>query len=496
MSDETQRDPAARPGEPAPWWARPEGDAWSGPPAGGFASSPTVPNPALPVSGQPSPGQRAADQPPYPGAQPYPGQPSFSGGSPYGAPPAYGSSPGETYPGASYPGDVIAGGPGQRDPLGRPDGRRRGPASWLLVSLALAIALIAGALGGALGFLAANQSETSSRTGTFDGSSLGAAPEGSLDRAPDSVAGVAARVLPSVVSIAVSGGGQQGTGSGFVLSADGLLITNNHVVEAAADGGDIEVAFADGERLPATIVGRDASYDLAVLRVDAQNLPPLPLGSSQNVQVGDPVIAIGSPLGLAGTVTLGIVSAKDRPVTAGQGGTDASYISAIQTDAAINPGNSGGPLVNLAGEVVGVNSAIATLGAGGPASGQGGSIGLGFAIPIDQARRTAEQLIQGGVAVRPVIGALLDNSYTGEGAKIADEPGVDGTPPLTPGGPAEQAGIRPGEVIVALDGKPVQGNEELIVAIRTHVPGDTVTLTVLRDGKEQDIPVVLGEAQQ
>ena len=330
----------------------------------------------------------------------------------------------------------------------------------------MTIALIAGALGGALGLLAADRPETTTSSGTFDGSNLGAAPQGAEDRAPDSVAGVAAKVLPSVVSIAVSGGGRQGTGSGFVLSADGLLITNNYVVEAASDGGDINVTFVDGKRLPATIVGRDASYDLALLRVDAQNLPPLPLGSSENVQVGDPVIAVGSPLGLAGTVTQGIISAKDRPVTAGQGGDDASYISAIQTDAAINPGNSGGPLVNLAGKVVGVNSAIATLSAG-PMSGQSGSIGLGFAIPIDVTRRTADQLIQGGVAVRPVIGALLDSNYTGEGAKVADGPGPDGTPPLSPGGPAEQAGVRPGDVILALDDKPLQGNEELIVAIRS-----------------------------
>jgi putative serine protease PepD len=390
---------------------------------------------------------------------------------------------------------MVASGADRRDGFGQPDGRRRGPATWLLAVLALGIALIAGSLGAGLGLLAADAREPVSGSEIFDGASLGAAPEGTIDRAPDSVAGVSAKVLPSVVSIAVSNGGQQGTGSGFVLSADGLIITNNHVVEAASGGGEIEVAFADGKRAPATIVGRDAGYDLAVLRVKAQNLPPLPLGSSENVQVGDPVIAIGSPLGLAGTVTLGIVSAKDRPVTAGQGDSDASYISAIQTDAAINPGNSGGPLVNLAGEVVGVNSAIATLGAGSIV-GQSGSIGLGFAIPIDQARRTAEQLIQGGVAVRPVIGASLDSRYTGEGAKIAEAPAQDGTPPLTPGGPAEQAGVEPGDVVLALDGKPVQGNEELIVAIRSHVPGETVTLRVRRGSEEQEITVVLGEAER
>ncbi len=467
MTDETERDPGPRPEQPAPWWSRPEGDSWSGPPAGGSPTAAPAPSP------QPAP--------------PYGGQPPVPAGPSSGSPEAYGSP-------SPYPGGVIGGGVDPRAGFAGPGGRRQGPGTGLLVALALAIALIAGSLGGALGLLAADQRSTSSDGETFDGASLGAAPQGAVDRAPDSVAGVSARVLPSVVSIAVTGGGQQGTGSGFVLSADGLIITNNHVVEAAADGGDIEVAFADGERVSATIVGRDASYDLAVLRVAARNLPPLPLGSSANVQVGDPVIAIGSPLGLAGTVTQGIVSAKDRPVTAGRGGDDASYISAIQTDAAINPGNSGGPLVNLAGEVVGVNSAIASLGAA--AGGQTGSIGLGFAIPIDVARRTAEQLIQGGVAVRPVIGASLDSRYTGEGAKIADGPAEDGTAPLTPGGPAERAGVRPGDVIVALDGKPVQGTEELIVAIRTHAPGETVTLTVRRGNAEQEIAVVLGAAEQ
>ena len=481
MSDDTTRESGFRPEEPAPWWARPEGDTWSGPPAG----EPTNAAPAAnPQSATPYP--QAAPSYPQPG--PYGDQPPGPGGPPYGSPGPYGSA-------QPHPGDVIGGGADHRIPFGYRDGRRTGPGTGLLVALALAIALIAGALGGALGLLAADQRQTASDGGTFDGANLGASPEGAVDRAPDSVAGVSARVLPSVVSIVVSGGGQQGTGSGFVLSADGLIITNNHVVESAADGGEIEVAFADGERVPATIVGRDASYDLAVLRVDAQNLPPLPLGSSANVQVGDPVIAIGSPLGLAGTVTQGIVSAKDRPVTAGQGGDDASYISAIQTDAAINPGNSGGPLVNLAGEVVGVNSAIASLG-GGPISGQTGSIGLGFAIPIDVARRTAEQLIQGGIAVRPVIGAILDSEYTGEGAKIAEGPARDGTPALTPGGPAELAGVRPGDVILALDDRAVQGNEELIVAIRTHAPGETVTLTVRRGEQEQEIAVVLGEAEQ
>jgi putative serine protease PepD len=190
-------------------------------------------------------------------------------------------------------------------------------------------------------------------------------------------------------------------------------------------------------------------------------------------------------------VTSGIVSAKDRPVTAGDqgGGGDAAYINAIQTDAAINPGNSGGPLVNLEGEVVGVNSAIATV--GGSLTGEGGNIGVGFAIPINQVRRTVSQLLDSGKAQFPVIGASLDGRYDGEGARIADQ-NLGGQPPIIPGGPAEQAGLEPGDVILEINHKPVEGSAELIVAIRSHRPGQTVTLTVRRDGSEHDVQVTLG----
>ena len=234
------------------------------------------------------------------------------------------------------------------------------------------------------------------------------------------------------------------------------------------------------------------TYDLAVIQVDRTGLPVARLGNSAAVVVGDAAIAIGSPLGLSGTVTSGIISAIDRPVTAGGGSTsDVSYIAALQTDAAINPGNSGGPLVDSAGRVIGVNSAIATLGA--QSGSQTGSIGLGFSIPINQARRTAEQLIKDGSASYPIIGASLDPTFTGDGVRIADE-GVAGGSGVTPGGPADNAGLRPGDVIVAFDGKPVTGPDELIVAIRSAVPGDTVAVTFERDGKEQTVDVVLGEA--
>jgi putative serine protease PepD len=381
-----------------------------------------------------------------------------------------------------------------RDPWARTDtlgNEPRQPRSRtsLLVTLALVVALLAGVAGGAVGYLLA---ERESGSLTVDGSNLGSAPARTAERPEGSIAGVAAQVLPSVVQIKVETGDGGATGSGFVVDDEGLIVTNNHVVEGAA--GDVSLTFSDGTNAQADVVGTSASYDLAVLRIDARNLPALPLGNSDAVVVGDPVIAIGSPLGLSGTVTSGIVSAKDRPVTAGsQGGGDSAYINAIQTDAAINPGNSGGPLVNLEGEVIGVNSAIATV--GGLLGGESGNIGVGFAIPINQVRRTVEQIIETGEAQFPIIGASLDGTYDGEGAQIATTTTSEGTPPIVPGGPADEAGLEPGDVILALDGEPVEGSSELIVAIRSRQPGDTVTLTVRRDGVERDYKVTLGATE-
>jgi putative serine protease PepD len=290
------------------------------------------------------------------------------------------------------------------------------------------------------------------------------------------------------VQVKVNTAEGQATGSGFVIDEVGLLVTNNHVVAGAQ--GRVKVLFFDGTTATAQVVGTSPSYDLAVLKIKAKNLTALPLGNSDSIVIGDPVIAVGSPLGLSGTVTSGIISAKNRPVTAGERGTNEnSYINAIQTDAAINPGNSGGPLVDLDGEVIGVNSAIATLGT--QIGGESGNIGVGFAIPINQARRTIEQLINKGEAQFPIIGASLDPGYDGPGARIATDDASDGTPPLLKGGPAENAGLRPGDVITAIDGGKVADSAELIVAIRSHRPGETVTLTVKRSGDERQIRVTL-----
>lgn len=351
---------------------------------------------------------------------------------------------------------------------------KAGPGVGALVGGAAAIALLAGSAGALTASLIDDDTQA---TGTPVVTVLGADPAALREDPPDSVAGIAEMVLASVVSVAAG----DGTGSGFVISDDGYVVTNHHVVRNA---DTIELGFTDGSREEAEIVGTSASYDLAVLRVDRDDLTPVVLGNSANVAVGDPVLAIGSPLGLEGTVTSGIVSALDRPVTAGGQGEQA-FINALQTDAAINPGNSGGPLVDLQGRVIGVNSAIATLGF----SGASGSIGLGFAIPIDQARRTAEQIIATGVAQYPVMGVRLDPSYDEPGARIAAD--TDENPGVVRDGPAERAGMRPGDVIVAIDGHPVSTPDELVVLLRTRQPGDEVTLRYVRDGVEAEVTLTL-----
>ena len=248
----------------------------------------------------------------------------------------------------------------------------------------------------------------------------------------------------------------------------------------AAAGGSLTVTFQDGTEKVARIVGRDTSYDLAVVKVDAAGLTASTLGNSSGVVVGDAVIAIGSPLGLEGTVTAGIISSLNRPVQAGGSG-ESSYINAIQTDAAINPGNSGGPLVDARGQVIGVNSAIASLGQAATGQ-QSGSIGLGFAIPINQAKRVAEEIISTGKSSHPIIGVSVDLTYAGPGALVKK---------VNPGGPSDKAGIKAGEIIVKVDGRTVADSTEMVVAIRTHAPGDTITITVKDGSGTRDVQVTL-----
>ncbi len=342
------------------------------------------------------------------------------------------------------------------------------------------IALLAGSVGGFLGITATGAS-------IFNGANL-VSSNSVIERAPDSVAGIAQRVLPSVVSIRTSSVIGGGTGSGFIIDSDGFILTNNHVIDGAArSSGVIRVSLNNGTIYNAEVVGRDAPYDLAVLRIKASGLMALQFGDSDEIAVGDSVIAIGSPLGLSGTVTTGIISAKDRAVTAGDSNTESSYINALQTDAAINPGNSGGPLVDATGAVIGVNSAIASLGI----DSQVGSIGLGFAIPINQARKTAEQLIKNGVATYPVIGVTLDMNFSGSGAKITTTASA-----ILPGSPAQVAGLRGGDVITSFEGKTINSAEELIVAVRAKNVGDRVTLTYKRDGVTKSTSLTLTAAKK
>jgi putative serine protease PepD len=345
-----------------------------------------------------------------------------------------------------------------------------------LIVIAVIVGLIAGAIGATIGRNSADN--------------LGAnlvQTENVVERAPGSIAELAARLIPAVVSISVSGGGGSGTGSGFFLDSNGYILTNNHVVESAARSGRITVETSDNKKYPAKLIGRDSSYDLAVLKINVTSAPTLQLGNSDQVMVGDSVIAIGSPLGLSGTVTAGIISSKNRAVTTGNGFGESSFINALQTDAAINPGNSGGPLVDSTGAVIGVNSAIATLGV----SSQAGSIGLGFAIPINQAKKTAEQLINTGFSTYPVMGITVDTQFSGVGALISSEAAG-----VISGGPADKAGLKRGDIIISLDNIEIENSDELIVAIRSKNIGDKVKVKFKRNGITREVDVVLAASKK
>ncbi len=354
--------------------------------------------------------------------------------------------------------------------------RRGGGRVAALIAGAALTSLLGGAVGGVVGYtVASNQADNTPSAAP----AVAEAPATSPSLPADStVADVAAAVQPAVVQLDVTGADGQGTGSGFVISSDGYIVTNNHVAGTASDGG-ITVNFMDGSSAAGTLVGTSPGYDLAVVKVDRTGLATVPLGSSADVKVGDSVIAIGSPLGLQGTVTTGIVSALDRPVTAGEQG-DVAFINAIQTDAAINPGNSGGPLVNGRGQVIGVNTAIASMGGG--MGGQAGSIGLGFAIPIDTAKRVVEEIQQTGTSSTPVIGIQLDMQFAGPGAVVAE---------VTANSAAAEAGLQAGDTITRVNDKQIADPTQLIVTVRTFAPGDTIDLTVERDGQTLNVPVTL-----
>ncbi|MFF5639867.1 S1C family serine protease [[Kitasatospora] papulosa] len=415
--------------------------------------------PYAPPSPQQPPAGSAAWPPPPPAV------PSYADG---GSPPAWGA------------------------PVPSDEQHRKRRASGLVAAVAVA-ALVAGGVGGALGYWAADSSGSGS-----SGSTTVAASNSPKDfkREAGTVAGVAASALPSVVTIdAKSGDGEGGTGTGFVYDKEGHILTNNHVVASAADSGQLTATFSNGKKYDAEVIGRAQGYDVAVLKLKnaPDGLTPLALGDSDKVAVGDSTIAIGAPFGLSNTVTTGIISAKNRPVASGDGSSNKnSYMSALQTDASINPGNSGGPLLDAGGAVIGINSAIQSTSGGGVGQSQAGSIGLGFAIPVNQAKNVAEQLIKTGQPVYPVIGATVTMEEKTGGAAISNE-GAGGTPAVTPDGPAAKAGLKAGDVITKFNDTAVESGPTLIGEIWTHKPGDKVTLTYKRDGRTETAELTLGE---
>ena len=443
------------------------------------------------------------------------------GQQPHGQQPPYQQQPYGSF-GSGQPGH--AGGPPTAQ-LGIPRKRSRGGA---LAVGALAIAVVSAGIGGAAASVIEHNGQLPIAS---DGTSLGgAAPSLPAGNAPvGTVEQVAAKVVPSVVMLETDLGRQSEEGSGIILSSDGLILTNNHVVATAANpghpaaprersprepdsppdpagppesGGPREpdsdrangkpkttVTFSDGRTAEFTVVGADPTTDIAVVRVQGiSGLTPISLGSSANLRVGQPVMAVGSPLGLEGTVTTGIVSALNRPVsTTGETGNQNTVLDAIQTDAAINPGNSGGALVNMSGQLVGVNSAIATLG-GDSADAQSGSIGLGFAIPVDQAKRIADELIKSGTASHASLGVQVTNDKGTPGAKVVE---------VVPNGAAAAAGLPGGVVVTKVDDRTVNSADALVAAVRSKAPGDKVTLTYKDpSGDSKTVQVTLGKAQQ
>ena len=356
-------------------------------------------------------------------------------------------------------------------------GHRGQTAGRLITGVTVLTLVIGGAAGAVGGYLVADDQGSGASVTSLDlpkpAKQTSSAPAGSIEA-------VAEKLLPSVVQLQVRGQTAVGEGSGFVISPDGLIVTNNHVVADAAGGGQIRAVFQDGSTAVATVVGRDPTSDLAVVKADGvAGKVPVELGRSDDLKVGQAVVAVGSPFELSGTVTSGIVSSLHRPTRAGgENGDEATVMDAIQTDAAINPGNSGGPLVNMQGQVIGINSAIYTR-RQGVANGQGGaSVGIGFAIPIDQARRTTDEIVKTGKATQTVLGVRVQSDVQ-TGATVVE---------VSQGGPAERAGLIAGDVVTKLNDRKIDSSDALVAAVRSHASGDRVTLTI---GDSRTVEVTL-----
>jgi len=463
----------------------------SGQQPGGPDRTPTAPQPSY---GQPGTNPQQPYGPPA-GQQPY-------GGTPYGqpyarpyAPPPPGSpSPGQPYWGpprtpttpVPYSSGGLPPGAGPAEPGAVAAPARR--SGRLKTGLA---GLVAGALiGGAAGAGVATLDDDGGRAGSSNSAAQNVVIEN--PESATTATAAAAKAAPSVVTVYVTSQSSAGSGSGVVLTEDGFVLTNNHVI--AGEGGDagaVQVRTADGTLYDAEVVGTDPSADIAVVKLqDASNLTPATFADSDDVQVGDVAVAIGAPLGLSNTVTDGIISATGRAVQTGSSQDDATVIDALQTDAAINPGNSGGALVNGAGEVIGINTAIATVASGGiGGDAQSGNIGVGFAIPSNTAKRIGDEIRETGKASRAFLGvssrtaAAGQNSEVGTGAEVVS---------VEPDSAAEDAGLEAGDVVVAVGDRPITSSTELTAAVRSEAPGATVELTVRRDGDERTVEVTLG----
>jgi S1-C subfamily serine protease len=460
-----------------------------------------------PVPGQPPHTQHPEQVPPTPSGSPTeptqqlhreptqqfpqpPAAPPQPTASPWGPPTQHGGWTG--YSGGGLPPTggygTPAGSPTAPLPGGfgtQPAPRRSGRMRIALAGLAVG-ALIGGGAGAAVVAL------TDSTTTTANGSPAAQSVVIQDPKTATTATAAAAKAAPSVVTIYVAGSSGSGSGSGVILTDDGYVLTNNHVVTLEGQGtGSVQARTADGHLYDAKVVGTDATADLAVIKLNnASGLTPATFADSDKVQVGDVAVAIGAPLGLSNTVTDGIISATNRAVATGSTRNDSTVIDAIQTDAAINPGNSGGALVNGAGEVIGINTAIATVASGVPGGdSQGGNIGVGFAIPSNTAQRIGQQIIEKGSATHAVLGvsarteSVTGNADIGNGALIVQ---------VNPNGAAAKAGLRAGDVITAVGKRPVTTSTELTAAVRSQAPGDTVQLTVQRGGSSQTVQVTLG----
>ena len=372
--------------------------------------------------------------------------------------------------------------PNQTPPRARHRDPGKGHRNWWPWALVLAFAVV-GVGGGLIGAAVASTNSPAAAASTGSTASTQAACQ---------VTSVADEVLPSVVTISATGSAGSGTGSGEVINSAGYILTNNHVISIAATGGSVGVLFADGTTAPATIVGRDVLTDLAVLKVTPpKGMKVIALGSSESVRVGQPVVALGAPLGLSGTVTSGIVSALDRTVEVpAENDSSALLVSAVQTDAAINPGNSGGALVNCAGQLVGVPTAGATV--PNPSGGaSAGNVGLGFAIPVDLAKTVSDEIIATGRVTHAFFGVqtLPIPATAAAEAGVPEGLYVQG---VVANGPAARAGLRQSDVITEINGQPATGNVQLQELTLTKKPGDTVPIVYFRDGKQATATVTLG----